>query len=102
MKFIYLIFLLTLAVTSQNVMAGENGIPAGEFLYEIESEYFDLTNSLIPCDKKIVIVDQNGNILREAQTDTDCMGKMPEIFKPLIINCQFLTEIDGSSYYIYN
>lgn len=94
--------MLTLAITSQKVMAGENDILVGEFLYEIESEYFDLTNSLVPCDNKIIIVDQNGNILREAQTDADCMEKMPEIFKPLIRNCQFLTEIDGSSYYIYN
>ena len=103
MKLIYTVFLFAFTIASQHVIAGENNILEGNFLLEIESEYFlDSTNSLNQCDKKIVIVDQSGNIIREAQTDPDCLEKIPDIFKPLIINCQFLTEIDGSSYYLYN
>ena len=103
MKLVYTIFFFAITIISQDVIAGENDAIKGNYAFEIESEYLlDSTYSWNPCDKKIVIVDLGGNILREAQTAPDCQEEMPEIIKPLIINCQFLTEIDGSSYYLYN
>lgn len=103
MKIIYTIFLFVFTITSQNVIADENNFQEEKLLIEIESKYLlDSTYSVNPCDKIIVIVDQSGNILREAQAGSNCLEKMPEIFKPLIKNCHFLTEIDGSSYFLYN
>ena len=68
----------------------------GEYL-ETEDYYENLENQTI---NTVIIYDTEGNVTRQIQLNEDIALSTPAILKPLISTSDFLTRINGVSYYI--
>ena len=66
---------------------------------EIESYYEDLESQEV---SKVIIYDAEGNVTRQVELNEDIAFDTPAILKPLICTSDFLTKINGVSYYICN
>ena len=66
---------------------------------ETEDYYENLENQTI---NKVIIFDADGNVTRQIEVYEDIELSTPAILKPLICTSEFLTRINGVSYYLCN
>jgi hypothetical protein len=64
---------------------------------ETENYYENLENQ---TTSKVIIFDTEGNVTRQIEMKEDIALSTPAILKPLICTSDFLTRINGVSYYI--
>jgi hypothetical protein len=104
MRAIIYFFVAIFFMSAETVKADDKGIGSSndfnftvsEYL-EIENYYEDLESQTV---SKVVIYDSEGNVTRQIEVNEDIALSTPAILKPLICTSDFLTKINGVSYYI--
>jgi len=106
MKAIIYIFVTIFFMPAETIKADEKETQSSNDFNFIVSEYLEtedyyenLENQTI---NKVIIYDADGNVTRQIELNEDIELSTPAILKPLICTSDFLTRINGVSYYLCN
>jgi len=106
MKAIIYIFIAIFFMSAERVQADDKGTElSNDFSFiideylEIEDYYKNLEKQII---NKVIIYDADGSVTRQIEVTEDIDLFTPAILKPLICTSDFLTSINGVSYYLCN
>jgi len=93
-------------MSAESVKADEKDITASYDSEYMISEYLETMNYYEKLETQtatmVIIYNSDGNITRQVQITEDIEISTPAILKPVINNSDFLTCINGVSYYICN
>jgi hypothetical protein len=106
MKTIIYFFVAIFFMSAETINADEKETGSSNDFNFIDSEYLEaeeyyenLENQTVD---KVIIYDTDGNVTRQIQLTEDIELSTPAILKPLICTSDFLTRINGVSYYMFN
>ena len=98
-----LYFVLIILMTPMFATADDMKINDAYGMQEIAHEYYhieDLRDAPLQQVTSIIILDAQGNKLREAEIESSDLIEKYDIFKPFIHQCDFLTNVNGVIYYL--
>ncbi len=106
MKVIIYFFIGVFLMSAEKVRADEKETEASNDFNYLVSEFLEAEDYYknLECQtiNTVIIYDNDGNVTRQIQLYEDIEHNTPAILKPLISTSDFLTSINGVSYYICN
>jgi hypothetical protein len=104
MKAIIYFFIAIFFMSAESVNADEKETELSNDLNFLVGEYFETEDYYENLESQtintVIIYDCEGNVTRQIQLYEDIALSTPAILKPLISTSDFLTRINGVSYYI--
>jgi hypothetical protein len=106
MKVIIYFIIAIFFMSAETVKANEKETELSNDFHFLVSEYLETENYYENLESRtintVIIYDTEGNVTRQIQLHEDIGFSTPAILKPLISTSDFLTSINGVSYYICN
>ncbi len=106
MKAIIYYFIAIFFMSAETVNADEKETEWSNDFYSLVGEYLETEDYYENLESQtintVIIYDTEGNVTRQIQLYEDIALSTPAILKPLISTSDFLTRINGISYYICN
>jgi hypothetical protein len=102
MKRVKIYFALFIFLAQTQVLADDKRVADTTIYNEISSEYIEIAAPAVQSAQEasgLIIIDDMGNVIREAEISSFDFSNTPAIFNPLINKCDFLTEINGVLYF---
>jgi len=106
MKVIICFFVAIFFMSAETVKADEKESNSSNDYEFIISDYLETENYYEKLEDQtantVIIYDSNGNVTRQIELTEDIKISTPAILKPIICTSDFLTCINGVSYYTCN
>ena len=106
MKTIMCFFIAVFILSAENVKADEKDMTSSYDYEFMISDYLETMNYYEKLESQtvnmVIIYNSDGNVTRQIEITEDIEISTPAILKPIINSSEFITCINGVSYYICN